>query len=582
MIRIKKIASILTSVLLFLAICIGFVLCGQVNSAKAMAESGNARALSVEELNQKITDTWGSPTDADLVVLKDDFTETDLGTSGDKWLYLTSDIKGDIAYTKYRSSGHLRILLNGYSISGTIRYISQYSNATVSVFDKIPDKSSGTGYTYNTSPERYYSYSMLTGRYSVYTSVKPSGIDVTNMPTFKLGSYIKVTGAAFSPNAVSTTADFYLSAWQTGNWNVFNVNFVGANSSMAFIMGTLLNGNINLYHCNFIGNKVGNRGVVGVWHSGGSIHIEGCNIYGNQSDEDTGIQPANTSILGNEADVFNCNGEITLVNSNIGALTDGEDENDYTQAVYLKDVDFGFVTLIITPETIATFFKDVTGATGTIELVYNVKAEIDGANAGLNFILHGGTSSTVPYKGGNTLTVNTGASIGNISTAFETEIYPAGDITLFGRVGDITTRGKVILEDGSQFTAISNTATIINNRVAYNVERATIVLGENIVYFNGAEHRPVVVVYFKDKLLIENVDYTVAYSNNTRTGTATVTVTGIREYSGIANKTFTIMKKGLSGAGLVWTILGTIFGGIALGVGGTFLTWWLIKLFRGY
>ena len=42
--------------------------------------------------------------------------------------------------------------------------------------------------------------------------------------------------------------------------------------------------------------------------------------------------------------------------------------------------------------------------------------------------------------------------------------------------------------------------------------------------------------------LTEDVDYTVAYENNVNAGTATVTVTGIGNYSGTASKTFTIAK----------------------------------------
>ncbi len=49
-------------------------------------------------------------------------------------------------------------------------------------------------------------------------------------------------------------------------------------------------------------------------------------------------------------------------------------------------------------------------------------------------------------------------------------------------------------------------------------------------------------VYFDKKLLKEGTDYTVAYKNNTKPGTATVTVTGKGNYTGSVTNTFAIVK----------------------------------------
>ena len=62
------------------------------------------------------------------------------------------------------------------------------------------------------------------------------------------------------------------------------------------------------------------------------------------------------------------------------------------------------------------------------------------------------------------------------------------------------------------------------------------------VTYNGSAQKPSVVVKDGETVLEEGVDYTVSYSNNTNAGTATVTVTGIGNYSGTASKTFTINK----------------------------------------
>ncbi|MDD6069771.1 MAG: leucine-rich repeat protein [Clostridiales bacterium] len=63
---------------------------------------------------------------------------------------------------------------------------------------------------------------------------------------------------------------------------------------------------------------------------------------------------------------------------------------------------------------------------------------------------------------------------------------------------------------------------------------------ENQIY-SGEEITPEVVVTKNDNTLKKNEDYTVAYSKNISAGTATVTITGIDQYSGTMEKTFEII-----------------------------------------
>ena len=64
--------------------------------------------------------------------------------------------------------------------------------------------------------------------------------------------------------------------------------------------------------------------------------------------------------------------------------------------------------------------------------------------------------------------------------------------------------------------------------------------------YNGVAQEPAPVVTFNSMTLAAGTDYTVAYSNNTNAGTATVTCTGQGNYSGQAQKTFSITKKALT------------------------------------
>ena len=66
--------------------------------------------------------------------------------------------------------------------------------------------------------------------------------------------------------------------------------------------------------------------------------------------------------------------------------------------------------------------------------------------------------------------------------------------------------------------------------------------GESFIY-TGSPITPAVSVTLKNGTqLIEGTDYTLAYTNHTNAGTATVTVTGIGNYIGTAKKTFVISK----------------------------------------
>ena len=65
--------------------------------------------------------------------------------------------------------------------------------------------------------------------------------------------------------------------------------------------------------------------------------------------------------------------------------------------------------------------------------------------------------------------------------------------------------------------------------------------GESFTY-TGSPFTPAVSVTLKNTQLVEGRDYTLAYTDHTNAGTATVTVTGIGNYTGEAKKTFVISK----------------------------------------
>lgn len=67
----------------------------------------------------------------------------------------------------------------------------------------------------------------------------------------------------------------------------------------------------------------------------------------------------------------------------------------------------------------------------------------------------------------------------------------------------------------------------------------------NYVYC-GKAIAPEAKVKLDNKILKKGTDYTVSYVNNTKTGKATVKITGIHNYSGTVTKTFKIIPKRVS------------------------------------
>jgi len=81
--------------------------------------------------------------------------------------------------------------------------------------------------------------------------------------------------------------------------------------------------------------------------------------------------------------------------------------------------------------------------------------------------------------------------------------------------------------------------------------------------YTGEALTPAVVVKDGTTTLALNTDYTVAYENNIQTGTATVTVTGMGDYSGTASKTFTIAKADITMTTAPAAVSGLVYSGEA-------------------
>ena len=112
---------------------------------------------------------------------------------------------------------------------------------------------------------------------------------------------------------------------------------------------------------------------------------------------------------------------------------------------------------------------------------------------------------------------------------------------------DINVSGAVA--DNYSFTYVKGTLTIN----AKSVSGLTINSIDAVTY-NGSAQTPTVTVMDGNTTLTEGTDYTVAYSNNIKAGTATVTITGKGNYTGTKSATFTINKAPLTVTAESYTI----------------------------
>lgn len=131
------------------------------------------------------------------------------------------------------------------------------------------------------------------------------------------------------------------------------------------------------------------------------------------------------------------------------------------------------------------------------------------------------------------------------------QLTEAKDVTSGKELTFTIDTAKANLENGwhtliAKFVGSQNMAEQAETKKVFirqaGIGRADVaVAGESFTYI-GSPITPAVSVTLKNTQLIEGRDYTLAYTNHTNAGTATVTVTGQGNYIGTAKKTFVISK----------------------------------------
>lgn len=102
------------------------------------------------------------------------------------------------------------------------------------------------------------------------------------------------------------------------------------------------------------------------------------------------------------------------------------------------------------------------------------------------------------------------------------------------------TNYETLLNAESRYEELKNTGETVTPSV--NISQA-VIAKIPVQKYTAKAIKPKVKVTYKGRVLTENKDYTIAYSNNTKIGTAKVTITGKGDYTGTQTANFTITMK---------------------------------------
>ena len=204
---------------------------------------------------------------------------------------------------------------------------------------------------------------------------------------------------------------------------------------------------------------------------------------------------------------------------------------DYTVAYY-NNLDVGSNAMVV-----VTGKGNYSGEkSATFSIVAGSASDISAANVtGINssYSYTGSEIKPTPTVdlGGRTLTLNT-----DYTVAYSNNVN-AGTAT-------VTITGKGNYKNSKKVTF---TITGGGTPTKTDISGATI-SGLTSKAYTGSAITQTPIVTYGGKALTQGTDYTVAYSNNTNVGTATVTITGKGNYTGSKSANFTITAVNLSGA----------------------------------
>ena len=119
---------------------------------------------------------------------------------------------------------------------------------------------------------------------------------------------------------------------------------------------------------------------------------------------------------------------------------------------------------------------------------------------------------------------------------------PAEAYTISGNKATNVGNYEVVIEPKDDAQNYDGRATTLWSVIAADAQTFSIELSNASLVYDGKEQKPTVTVKDGETVLVENTDYTLAYTNNVNVGTATITATGLGNYTGTQTKEFSITQ----------------------------------------
>ena len=211
------------------------------------------------------------------------------------------------------------------------------------------------------------------------------------------------------------------------------------------------------------------------------------------------------------------------------------------------------VTLVSGTDYTVEYIDNINAGTATVRVIgigkykgeKSVTFTIDKADAKLIFTESGINKNTADTPFTNTLTKITDGTVtfSSSDTKVATIDNTSGLVTING-IGTVNI--TVNATEGKNYKAGSAEYTLTVEANRRDITDLAVALSQTRYAYDGTSKQPTVTMKIDDTALIVGTDYTVQYSNNIAAGTAIVTVTGIGNYKGEKDVTFTIDKVDIS------------------------------------
>lgn len=300
-------------------------------------------------------------------------------------------------------------------------------------------------------------------------------------------------------------------------------------------------------------------------------------IYGYENNTNIGTDTASVTVIGNTNNGFS--GELTGTFSIVaatGVLTISGVEESYkyrgdqiTPSITVKS---GSKTLTAGTDYAVTYGANVNAGTDAGTIVVKGKNSYDGIIEMVTFDIEAQNMDDLSIMDGNhtsvqsrvytgkeiepelTLTVTIGTTKFTLPSSSYTVAKKEGaDNTNVG-TGTLVFTGDGVNIIGSKEVSFKITAKSLAVPTGSATDTISMEVMPDSYTYDGTEKKPTVIVTYQYgtetqvRQLTEGTDYTVAYSNNIKVGTAKVTVTGQGNYTNSRTAEFTITEKDFTGA----------------------------------